>query len=161
MPCKLCRHERINEIESLVRASKLTMPDAARELSCTYQEVWKHFNNCLKAPGNEEEFEKYLKILRELVDRLNTRVEDIEGTPTNLITVRMLTSLTKEMRGVIRDLGALEGRLQTGTLIQLTNVTIKYEKLTNILFSSLCDKCRGNLITELEAMEPINLEAMR
>lgn len=159
--CKVCKHPRVAEIEALVRANKLTIQDASRELGCSYQEAWAHFNRCLAEPANADQFAQDLILLRELVFKLNDRVNDLEDTPTTKISVNMLTSLTREIRGLIRDLGALEGRLQSGTLIQLNQVNVKFEKLTSIMFSSLCDKCRGSLISELEKLEKIDLEQMR
>jgi len=156
MTCKVCKHPRVAEIEGLVRAGKLTIQDASRELDCSYQEAWGHFNRCLKEPGNVDEFEEHLVLLRELVIKLKRRVDDLDDTPTTVISVKMLTSLVKELRGLVRDLGALEGRLQSGALIQLTSVTVKYEKLASVMFSNLCDDCRTNLIEELEQLEKVD-----
>ena len=161
MTCKLCKHPRISEVEGLVRAGKLDIRAASRELDASYQETWKHFKECATAPEDEKEFEEYLDIMRNLVVRLNERVKDLEDTPTSLVSVKMLTSLVKEIRGLIRDLGALEGRLRSSPLVQLTNITVKYEKLTSIMFSSLCDTCRLKLAKQLEVMEPIKLEDYR
>jgi len=161
MVCKLCKHPRIGEIEGLVKAGRLDIADASRELDAHYQETWKHFNECIKPPTEEKEFQEYLSILRELVMKLKHRIDDIEDVPTNLLSVKMLTSLIKELRGVVRDLGTLEGRLQSGTLIQLTNITVRYEKLTSLMFSNLCDNCRMSLIQELEKLETPSLQDMR
>ena len=156
MTCKVCNHSRIGEIEGLIRADKLTIQDASRELGCSYQEAWKHFNKCLTAPGDADEFEGHLLLLKELVRKLKARVDDLDETPTTIVSVKMLTSLVKELRGLIRDLGALEGRLQSGALIQLTSITVKYEKLASVMFSNLCDECRSGLIVELEQLEKLD-----
>lgn len=153
MTCKLCRHPRIAEIEALHRAGKITIEDASRELSASYQETWAHFNRCLAPLADEDAFEVYLNLMRELVNKLKDRVDDLDETPTTIVSVKMLTALVKELRGLIRDLGALEGRIQSGAIIQLNQVSDKYQKLTGIMFSGLCESCRAQMIAELERLE--------
>ena len=153
MTCSLCNNTNIGDIERLVHSNEMSMNEAAHELDCTYQDAWKHFNKCLVPVENSEQFEMYLGMMRDIVLKLNTRVESLEKVPTDLISVKMITSLTKELRGMIRDLGSLEGRIQSSPLIQLNQVTIKYSKLTSLMFSALCPECQLKLADGLDKIE--------
>ena len=120
-----------------------------------YQSTWRHFKYCLKEPVEDEDFENLLKILQKLIIRLDQRVDELEGTPTNLISVKMVTTLARELRGCIGALAELEGKIKVSPLIQLTSVTMKLEKITSFMFAELCDNCKEKFITyadELEAM---------
>lgn len=161
MVCKLDNHPKIAEVERSVKEGVMTITEAARELDSTYQETWKHFKECVKAPVENLEFEGYLAIMRELILKMKTRVDSLESTPTNAVSVKMLTSLVREIRGLVGNLAELEGRFQRSPLLQLTQINVKFEKLTAFMFTSLCDDCKLKLASQLEQMEPLKLEDHR
>ena len=161
MTCKLDNHPGIVDVETSVKEGTMTITEAARELDCSYQEAWKHFKECLEVPVEQIEFDGYLAILRELVIKLKTRVDSLDLTPTNPSSVKMITALVHQLRGLVGNLAELEGRLSRSPMLQLTQINIKYNKLTAFMFSNLCDDCKLKLADQLEHMEKIELEDYR
>ena len=156
LSCPICSHPKRAEVEAAVKSGELTITKAAKMFGADYTTTWRHFKECLKEPIENREFEDNLMILREIICRLNDRVQDLEDLPTDLISVRMLTNLTKELRNGIKDLAELEGQFRASPLIQLNQITIQYEHLTSFLFTQLCPECKLKLSSHLT-----NLEAMR
>ena len=161
MVCKLDNHRNIVEVEAAVKDGTMTINEAALELDCTYQEAWRHFKECLNVPIEQIEFEGYLNILRQLVVKMNGRVNDLELTPTNPASVKMVTALVKEIRGLISKLAELEGRMSRSPMLQLTQVNVKFNRLTSFMFNELCDECKLKLSSQLNQMELPKLEDYR
>ena len=161
MTCKLDNHPDIVDVETSVKGGVMTITEAARELDCSYQEAWRHFKECVKAPVEQIEYEGYMTILRELVMKMKNRVDSLTLTPTNPSSVKMLTSLVKEIRGLVGNLAELEGRLSRSPMLQLTQINVRYNKLTAFMFSTLCTECKLKLANQLEQTETIKLEDYR
>lgn len=161
MTCKLDNHLDIVGVETSVNGGVMTITEAARELDCSYQEAWRHFKDCVKAPVEQIEHEGYLTILRELVMKMKSRFDDLDLTPTNPASVKMVTTLVKEIRGLVNNLAELEGRMSRSPLLQLTQINVKYNQLTSFMFSSLCTECKLKLVNQLENAEQIKLEDYR
>lgn len=161
MTCKLDNHPDILDVETSVKGGVMTITQAARELDCSYQEAWRHFKECLQVPVEQIEFEGYLAILRELVIKMKKRVDSLALTPTNPSSIKMLTSLVKEIRGLVGNLAELEGRLSRSPILQLTQINVKFQKLTSFMFSTLCNECKLKLTNQLEDMEKVKLEDYR
>ncbi len=153
MVCKICENPKIEDVEISVKSGRITIKEAAMELGADYQSTWSHFKHCLKEPVEDKDFEDLLKILQKLIFRLDRRVDELEEAPTNLVSVKMLTALASSLRGCIKDLAELEGKIRTSPLIHLTNVTMKLDKITSFLFSELCDACKEKFIIYVEELE--------
>ncbi len=153
MACKICENPKIEDVEIAVKAGRITIQQAAMELGEDYQSTWRHFKYCLKEPVEDKEFEELLGILQKLVFRLDKRVDDLDETPTSLVTVKMLTSLASALRGCIKDLAELEGKIRASPLISLSNITMKLDKITSFMFAELCDPCKEKFINYVENIE--------
>ena len=153
MVCKICENPKIEDVEIAVKAGRITIQQAATQLGEDYQSTWQHFKHCLKEPVMDKDFEGLLKILQKLIFRLDKQVDDLEESPTNLVSVKMITSLASALRGCIKDLAELEGKIRTSPLISLTNITMKLDKLTSFMFSELCDNCKEKFIAYVEDLE--------
>ena len=131
---------------------KTTMEEAAREVGEPLSDVRRHFVECIKQ-DDDSEFDEYMHIMKDLVISMNLRVAELEGLPTNLPNVKMVTGLVREIRGLIKDLAELEGRLQRSPMIQYNMVTMQYESLTKFLFEHLCDECKLSVGKQLAAAD--------
>lgn len=152
MVCSLDNHKDISAVEDAVKAGTMTIQEASIELDASYQETWRHFKDCVQVPVEQIEFEGYLAIMRELVLKLKNRVDELDTTPTNLSSVKMVTALVQQIRGLISNLAELEGRLQRSPMLKLTQINVKYNQLTSFMFSELCEICKLKLSTRLEEL---------
>jgi len=121
--CKVCDHPRALEIMQQVYAGKITYVEAARELDLPIPTVW----NCFKEhwqitdQGLEQKqaksTEDYVAVLKELIEKFITRLSAAMALPVSSYNDAAVTRLSKELRGLMRDILEFEGKLRTGTLV--------------------------------------------
>jgi len=155
------KHPRIKEVEEKVKSNQMGLREAAIELNVSYQAIWNHFKESGRLPSEDEEFEYYLYILKELIEDIKKRLDEIDTRPTDLVTSRILSLLSKEIRGSIRDLAELLGRVQTGIIIQFNQLNVRYNKLSSFMMASCCPDCKKKLLDLIEADVNASLEHER
>jgi len=134
---------------SEIALGRLNTDEAAQLLGVSRDKVQKHLRECLKTETLGIE---YVSTLKELVDKLKAMVDDLEGRGTNPMTVKMVTSLVHELRGLVRDVATLEGRLQVAPLIQINQLNLKLEKIQSFVLQKLPEEYQKLLLTHLEAV---------
>jgi len=155
-------------VMSRVFKGDLTYTDAAKELDLPAPTVWHCFTNHWKVEYEDEkiiiklkeaeESGDYLIILKTLVMRFEARVLEALKLPIAAYNERAVTSLSGELRALMRDILEYECKIQTGAFVQLTIIQTQMTKLTGFLLSTLCADDRQRLakfLEELQAAEHI------
>ena len=146
--CAVCQHSKGASVISEIALGRLTTDEAAKLLGVSRDKVQRHLRECL---NTETLGIEYVLTLKELVEKLKTMTEDLEGRGTNPLTVKMMTSLVHEIRGLVRDVATLEGRLQVAPLIQINQLNLKLEKIQSFVLQKLPNKYQKLLLEQLEA----------
>lgn len=89
--------------------------------------------------GEELEEVEFTDDLKEIIQKLKRKVHEVLGDPS---ARDRPTAWIHQLRGCIRDLAELEGKLQKAPLIQLTQLNVQFEHLTTFLIRDLCENCR-------------------
>jgi hypothetical protein len=93
---------------------------------------------------------KLLKLLKMLEDWLQYQILDGGLDKTK---VELGIKLAREVRLTLESLAEFQGRLNRGggdTTIKLTQINIKYMKLTQALMTEVCEECRPKIIEILD-----------
>jgi len=148
-----------------VFAGNLTYVQAAKALDLPIPTVWKCFKEHWETIITEGEVaiklkdakttEDYVEILKGLIDKFITRLDQALGQPASTYTDAALTRLSKELRGMMRDILEFEGKLKVTPLIQLTTLQVQMTKLTSVLFSQLCPECQRQLLKVLPELQEL------
>lgn len=168
--CKVCNHPDALRIMQKVFAGDLTYVQAAKELNLPIPTVWKCFKEHWETIITEGSVAiklkeakttgDYVEILKGLIDKFIVRLDKAIGLPASTYTDAALTRLSKELRGMMRDILEFEGKLKVTPLIQLTVLQTQMTKLTSVLFSELCPECQKQLLKVLpELQEPPRVDA--
>ena len=145
--CAVCHHPKGPTVVSDIALGRLNTEEAAKILGVSKEQVQKHLRECLKAETLGLE---YVDTLKELVTKLKKMIDDVEGKGVNPLTVKMMTSLVHEVRGLVRDVATLEGRLQVAPLIQINQLNLKLEKIQSFVLQKLPERYQKLLLDHIE-----------
>lgn len=157
--CKVCTHPRAFEIMTKVFQGNLTYVDAAQELNLPKPTVWNcfahHWEVVNEAEGvslrlkDAQTPDDFIDILKSNIRLFIKRLESTKTLPISALNERAITSLSKELRGHMRDILEFEGKLTTGAFVQFNILQVQMTKLTSFLLSELCEVDRQKLLTAL------------
>jgi hypothetical protein len=157
--CSVCNHPKSFELMTKVFQGKMNYIDAAREMNLPYQTVWKCFTSHWETISDEEGLKIQLKkateagdfvtILRKNIELFINRLDQAKTMPVSSYNEGAVTKLSSELRGIMRDILEFEGKLKTGTIIQLNIMQVQMTKLTEFLLSNLCEEDKQKLIIAL------------
>ena len=160
-PCKVCNHPRSRELMAKVYSGEITYADAAKEMDIPQPTVWACFKNHWKDISTEEglqlqlkdakSVDEYIEILKQTIGIFTDRLLEASGTnlPFDLSNERALTTLSKEARGLMRDILEFQGKLTTGIHVQYNILNLQFTQLTSFLFSELCPADKAKLLAKL------------
>jgi len=100
-----------------------------------------------------ETVEDYTKSLHKMFVQLKLKCNELLSMPTTLANVRMMTACIREARELCKDIAMLQGRLQSMTVIQLTQLNVQFERLTQFLVSEVCERCQKKVLLFLESVK--------
>jgi hypothetical protein len=168
MPCKVCENPKAIALVQKVYLGKMTYVEAAKELNLPKPTVWNCFNKhydiqtegekvrimLKEADGDVGEF---VNIIRDQMEMLLQRLADAnDGTlPFDPRTEKALVSLTKEIRGIMRDILEFQGKLTKGIHVKYQVLSLQFNNLTSFLFSNLCEEDRKKLLIALPELKKI------
>ena len=170
--CKVCAHPRALEIMQRVFAGSLTYTQAAKELHLPIPTVWNCFKEHWQTEITEDKIilkmkqakttEDYVEILKDLIERFITRLNTAMGQPVTAYNDRAVTTLSKELRSLMRDILEFQGKLRVGPLVQLTVLQAQFTKLTSLIFSDFCAECQMKLLKAIpELKEALTIDEAR
>lgn len=167
--CKVCTHPRAFEVMQKVFTGALTYTQAAKELQLPVPTVWNCFKEHWQTEITEDKItlkmkkaktvEDYVGILKELFEEFIKRTKNAMQQPMTAYNDRAVTTLTKELRAIMRDILEFEGKLRVGPLIQLTVLQAQMTKLTSVLFSELCPVCQQKLLKVIPELQEAEVES--
>lgn len=145
---------------SKVFAGDMTYVEAARLMALPVPTVWHCFAEhwriesteqgvALKPVEQLETIEDFVSRLRILLKRFIQRLEEAMKLSIAAYNETAVTRLSAEMRALMRDILAFEGKLQTAPIVQLNILQVQQTKLTSWLFTELCRMDREKLLASL------------
>lgn len=138
---KIEAHPRSTEIIELVNQGRLSSEQAARELDVDPAQFRRYLKE-LSERENDQTMEAYLDGMHAMIQMLGGMIQHLDGMPIEPNMVKMVTSMTREARGLIRDLAELQGRMSAGPSKANVSATAKYNNLVSFLMQNLCGECR-------------------
>jgi len=157
--CEVCNHPKAFELMTKVFQGKLTYIVAAEQMQLPVPSVWNCFSKHWETVTEDENLAIRLKeakdsgdfvsILRDSIDLFIKRLGEAKNLPVSSINEKAVTSLSSELRGIMRDVLQFEGKLNTGIMVQLNIVQLQMTKLTNWLMVELCDNDKKKLMEHL------------
>lgn len=142
---------------------KMSPYDVARQLNCSYEQVMEHTNASheiqIDANGKMQSEDQLLARLAENMNTLDEWSHYVISTvkkPSDVdnAKVKMLVSLTQEIRKTVEAIGTLQGRIGPGdALIQLKVTNAKFMLLTNEIAARCCPDCQMKVLNILEMPE--------
>jgi hypothetical protein len=101
----------------------------------------------------------YLNKLAKLMKQLDAWMKySIELAPSHE-NVKLGLQVTKEIRGTLDQLAEMQGRKDSGrnVNVQIENMNVRYQQLTNIILQEVCGDCRSRIIKSLDAQMTVSL----
>jgi len=130
--------------------------EVAQELQMSLTDVMTHVNDHQfvidEKTGECSSPDWYLNKLASMIKQLDGWLKlSLTRDPTN-DTIKTGILIVKETRGVLSQMAELQGRVDRGRSvnIQIENMNVRYQQLTNLLLQGMCDQCRGKLIELLD-----------
>jgi len=137
----------------------LTYVEAAQELNIPKPTVWNCFTHHWEVVSKEEGVvlrlkeaqtpDDFIELLKNNIRLFIQRLEKAKQLPVSALNERAITSLSKELRGHMRDILEFEGKLKTGTFVQFNVLQLQMTKLNSFLLSELCEVDRQKLLRAL------------
>jgi len=153
--CQICKKPEAPLVMRKVALGQLDVVMASRLLKTTVDAIRYHLKTCMKKveePEREPITDDYAKELHKLFKKLRRKVDDIVIMPISPSNIKMLTETVKEIRNLCTDIATLQGRLQSTTIIQLTQLNLQFEKMTQFFLTQACPECRKKMIQFLESI---------
>jgi len=147
--CKICEHPRGTWISQQVSTGAMSIEDGSRELGVSSDALWYHITNHFEIEVSEKT-QSDVELLRDCLNMIHNRIEDLKNTPVNPINEKMIASLVHELRGLAIDLAQLEGRLQQLPVIRLTMVTSNFNKIVSFMMTELPPDQQAKLVKFME-----------
>ena len=154
--CPICNHTENIHVTNEILRGVMTIGEAAIffEVDRELMEIHvKEHIRVLPTDGGalvaiERQEMDSIGMLQELIFKLK-ELFDKYSKGDDVTTVRALTTLVKELRGCIRIMEELTGKLQTGPMITLHLQQITINKVQSFLMEEVCDDCRLKVVEHL------------
>jgi len=163
MDCKVCKHPKALQVMRKVFAGEMTYVEAAKELELPTSTVFHCFSNHWEMEATADSVimrlkeaktvDDYVEVLKVILEKLIGQLKHELDKPGSAINQSAITRVIQEVRRTMRDVLEFEGQLKSGPLIQLTVLETQFTKLTSVLFTELCPKCRAKLLEVLPELE--------
>jgi hypothetical protein len=105
----------------------------------------------------------YLQKLATLMKQLDAWMKyAVEMNPSSE-NIKLGLQVVKETRGTLDQLAEMQGRKDSGrnVNVQIENMNVRYQQLTNIILQEVCGDCRNRIIKSLDAQTTVSLPVTR
>lgn len=163
--CELCKAGNYGAVHSkdviLGRKSPLQVAQCFPPM--TEADVMEHVNTHVlvinEVTGEYSSPDYYLQKLATLMKQLDAWMKytiEMNPSPEN---IKLGLQVIKETRGTLSDLAEMQGRKDSGrnVNVQIENMNVRYQQLTNIILQEVCGDCRNRIIKSLDAQMIVSL----
>ena len=158
--CAICGKEDRETLERMFLLGQITLADAAKYADVDEPMFWHHINRHLDDEDTTTEFltkEGRVRILDQCLQRLYQKVKEQFIMPNDPTTVKSLTALTHQLRGLARDMAVLEGDVKLGTEVRLQEINIQMSTFQSWLLENLCPVCKARFVQHLEELPEVSV----
>lgn len=154
--CPVCEHPKNISITNEILRGIMTIGEAGNYFNVTRDVMEVHVKEHIRVlPTDsgalvavERKDMDSIGMLQELIFKLKG-LFDKYSKGEDVTTVRSLTALVRELRGCIRIMEELTGKLQTGPMITLHLQQIVINKVQSFLMEEVCPDCRTKVVEYL------------
>jgi len=138
---KIEAHPNHKEILQLITDNRMSTEQAARELEVDPGQLRRYIKDTAEATELDT-LNEYTAGIQVMIRMLGSMLDTIKDNPVESEMVKMVTSMTRECRGLIRDLADLQGKMGKVAGIEANPAEAKYNDLVSFLMVNLCGECR-------------------
>ena len=101
----------------------------------------------------------YLQKLATLMKQLDDWMKYTVEMNPSMENIKLGLAVVKETRGTLDQLAEMQGRKDSGrnVNVQIENMNVRYQQLTNIILKEVCGECRNRIIKSLDAQMTVSL----
>lgn len=159
--CPVCKHASRESLEMQVLLGQVSFQDAAEKLDTDLPALWHHMKYHLD--DKEEEAlseasytrEQRIKILDKCLNQLYKKARMLFLLPPESQTIKSLTILVQQLRGLARDVAILEGDVEIGTKVTIQQLNVEMTKIQSWLVEHLCYNCKKLFVGHMEEELPV------
>lgn len=149
---KIEEHPQSREIIELILNDKMSSEQGARELDVDPGQLRRYIKK-MTEEEHSQTMEMYADGMHAMIQKLGKMINELDGMPVEPAMVKMMTSMTREARGLIRDLADLQKQIASTSGPRNQESAAKYNNLISFLMNNLCGECRmlvGRRLAESE-----------
>ena len=165
-PCEICRTPNIEKVEMAYVQKQLSTQEVITQFDCSKWKWYHHVKYHLK-PGVASAMSKnadflanqivdktgdLLESLERLQEKVNLLESQIDGN-TEPAKIKAYTSMEAEIRNTILALGKIQGDFKDSAYIQVNNITVQLNKISDVIMSNACPKCKPIFASKLEDLK--------
>ena len=165
-PCEVCRTPNIEKVELDFIQKKMSTQEVITQLDCSKWKWYHHVKYHLK-PGVAQAISKNADFLaNQIVDKTGDLLESLERLQekVNLIEsqidgnteptkIKVYTSMEAEIRNTVLALAKIQGDFKDSAYIQVNNITVQLNKISDIVMTNACPRCKPIFATKLEDLK--------
>lgn len=147
--CPVCSHSHREEIESLLLSGEDTLVHVAEKFNVPFDELYEHMKSHVQG-WKESSEEEWTAVLEKYLRKLSVKLDRLLSRPLEPSTVKPVVELTKEVRGLVRDLATLSGKIQTTPVIEILQLQSQNQKILEFVMEVLSEDQKRLLLQRLE-----------